>query len=148
MRFSDLMGSGAEREPKHRDASETDNTIVDAIAPYLDDRSDTAPPPPVDTVVEPVEVVAAAEPWAPPAPDLPAPPAPTPAPAPAPAPAVASFDVAADPTPPRRAWQPERPVMTPLVSAAPVDVSAPTSTTATAIADFTPLSDDLLPRRR
>ena len=145
MRFSDLMGSGGEREQK------PDNAIDAAIAPYLDDRSDTETPAPAEDAVEPVEVVAADEPWAPPAPDLPAPPAP-PAPIAMPTPtaatpAVASFDVATpvEPEPARRSWQPDRPVA---AAAAPVEVHTAATSTATIVADFTPLSDDLLPRRR
>jgi hypothetical protein len=136
MRFSDLMGSGGEREPEH-----SDSPIDAAIAPYLDGRADTAPPAsiaPIDTAVEPVEVVAASEPTALLAPDLPA--------QPGFEPAVASFDVTTpvEPAAARRAWQPDRPVAP---AAVPVEVSAPMAT-AVAVADLTPFSDDLLPRKR
>jgi hypothetical protein len=145
MRFSDLMGSGGDRPSKRSNGTESDIVIADAIAPYLDERA--APPvAPPESVVEPVEVAAASEPLATLAPDLPAQPAP-------PTP-VASFGVATplDPEPPRRAWQPDRPVATPATPGAPVDATpapAPTPrSTATIVADFTPMSDDLLPRRR
>jgi hypothetical protein len=139
MRFSDLMGSGGERDPK-----QSDNPIDAAIAPYLDDRTETPPPAPIDEdVVEPVEVVAASEPTAPFAPDLPAQPTPTNGPEPA----VASFDVAEPIAPAPRAWQPDRPVA-PVPPAPAAEVSTAATATATIVADFTPLSDDLLPRRR
>ncbi|HEX4493232.1 MAG TPA: hypothetical protein VH914_18665 [Acidimicrobiia bacterium] len=135
MRFSDLMGSGDDREPKP-----SDSAIDAAIAPYLDDHAEVAPSPFADHAVEPVEVAAASAPMAAPAPDLPAPPV-VPA-------GIASFDVATpvDAAPPRRAWQPERPVTGAVET--PTAAPDPVAAIATAVADLTPFSDDLLPSRR
>jgi hypothetical protein len=133
MRFSDLMGSGGDRPSKHGEEPET--VIADAIAPYLDAPRQSNPAP--QLAAEPVEVAAADAAFAPPAPDLPAPPAP----------AVTAFDVATplEPAPPRRAWQPDRPLT---ASLALVEASPAPAATATAVIDVTPFSDDLLPRRR
>ena len=119
MRFSEMMGSAGERAPKSRTRSGTDTAVADTADAAVAD----ALAPYLDAGSVATDTVAT-QPVAP---------------------LSAPLDVAIplDPTPARRAWPVERPVPVEppveatLVSAAPEP-----------IADFTPLSDDLLPRRR
>ncbi len=138
MRFSDMMGSGEERS---RQSSESDNAISDVLAPYLDSvvpPAPTTPPETADTaeVADTVETaVAVAVDTATPA-DAPPPVAPTP---PVPAPRTHTVEsvfpvIAVEPLPG-------------VGRAEPTD-AAPRTPIATELADFTPLSDDLLPHRR
>jgi hypothetical protein len=120
MRFSDMMGSGPEKTSKPK-PSEPDGVIANALAPYVDAS----------------------------------PPAPTATPAPPAAPASPVADAVA-PVAPRAPSQPTAPTEPTLplvgamhpatVPAASVTYDAPVEHTA--VADLTPLSDDLLPRRR
>jgi len=146
MKFSDMMGSGGDRKPKHADETDSETAIANAIAPYLDSRVETEP-----VVVEPIDVdepVAFAAPFAPevPPPVVPVAPAePLSPPLPPAAGTPEPYTPPAAPPEPRRTWQPDRPVP----AEVPAPAAAATATaTATAIADFTPLSDDLLPSRR
>jgi hypothetical protein len=133
MRFSDMMGSGPEQTSDPSE-SDPDGTVANALAPYLDGGppappvEDTAPPvvdapPPAAAVAVVTEVVGeavpvVAGPAAPIEPDAPTEPA---------APMVGAMHPAAV-------------TIATATSDAPVEY--------TAIADLTPLSDDLLPRRR
>jgi hypothetical protein len=56
MRFSDMMGSGDEGEPKPPAPSDAETVIADALAPYLDAAKPALPVDPVES--EPVEPVA------------------------------------------------------------------------------------------
>jgi hypothetical protein len=131
MRFSDMMGSGDEKSSKRSTMSESEALIADALAPYLDAGSSNAlaaqrvvAEEPAEVIeVEVAEVVEVAEP-----PVVPIRPFLSPAPV-APAPPIASV----------------APVAPAPVERAPV---APRDPIAATIADFAPISDDLLPRRR
>jgi hypothetical protein len=122
MRFSDMMGSGAEPAPK-RSTSEPEDAIAEALAPYLD-----TPPRPTEPATNPAASPAAN-------PDatalVPVVPLDVPLAAPTDAPTVA----AVAPIPPVAPVPPVAP-------APPVAPSAPVAI------DYTPLSDDLLPHRQ
>lgn len=178
MKFSDMMGSGGDRPPKHKDETDSETAIADAIAPYLDNRPEPVPVVEVEAL-RPVEPIATDEPiaaderfesdesfgavelvgsadsiaFAEPA-------------APAPPPAVPAMPIAppTEPVPPPLAPAAAQPFSLPeppqprrawqperSVPADIVPARAPApaaSATAIAIADFTPPSDDLLPSRR
>jgi hypothetical protein len=143
MRFSEMMGSGSELAAKPGTWSETDAgtaeaAVAAALSPYLasavtvatdtvaDDHVATGLPGSTSETREPVVADAAS-------------------PAPTPAPTSPGLDVAIplDPAPVRRSWPVERP------RPADPDLGAtPASAAPEPIADFTPLSDDLLPHRR
>jgi hypothetical protein len=138
MRFSEMMGSGGERAPRTRTRSETDTGVADApvadvLAPYLDAEAVES-----DTVA--TDTVASETSGATPGTTEPVVPAATSF-----APVAAPLDVAPplEPAPVRRAWPVERPVPVETPVEAIVASAAPEP-----IADFTPLSDDLLPHRR
>jgi hypothetical protein len=126
MRFSDMMGSGPEKTSDPTE-SDPDGLIANALAPYLD-ASPPAPPveesaPPVVDAAPPAEAVAVvaevvAESVAP-----------------------IEHDAPTEPSAPMvGAMHPAAVTIATATSDAPVEY--------TAIADLTPLSDDLLPRRR
>jgi pyruvate dehydrogenase E2 component (dihydrolipoamide acetyltransferase) len=131
MRFSDMMGSGEERTLK---SSENDNAVSDALAPYLDSPILDTPTPAETAVAVEAAVDAAVE---------------------------AAREAAADhvpEAPPSRAHTVESvfPVIpVPADAIAPAPPAAPVAPapvaahdSIAAIPDFTPLSDDLLPRRK
>jgi hypothetical protein len=128
MRFSDMMGSGEQRSRK---ASENDSAITDALAPYLDAVAPPEEPTPAPTSTESAAVEASTS--------TPATPSPEPAP---PAAALRAHTVAS--------VFPVTPVEplpgTGRAEGPPASVREPIAVTE--LADFTPLSDDLLPRRR
>jgi hypothetical protein len=132
MRFSDMMGSGEDRALK---SSDNDNAISDALAPYLD-----APKPAETAVAVEAAVDAAVEASREAAAEAEGEPA---APAPRAHTVAAVFPVV--PVPPEVIATPAPPAPPAPADRAPV---ATPDTTAAVIADFTPLSDDLLPRRR
>jgi hypothetical protein len=133
MRFSDMMGSGDEKSSK-RPRTESETLIADALAPYLDAGStNAAATPPVvpaalismDDASELAEVAKVAEVVE--VPEVP--------------------EVADAPVAPVRPFAAVAPV-TPVAPVAPVTPVAPRDPIAATIADFAPISDDLLPRRR
>jgi hypothetical protein len=130
MRFSDMMGSGDDKSSKRSTPSESEALIADALAPYVGRGAANV-------------AAAAVEPVAPDDPEVPdaaeadefevAPTAVTPVAPPAPVVPVVPVAPPAPPAPPAAVELP---------SVAPRDPIAAT------IADFAPISDDLLPRRR
>jgi hypothetical protein len=122
MRFSDMMGSGEERSLP---SSENDNAISDALAPYL------GAPPKTEAAGAgegTVETLREAE---------------TDAPTPRAHTVGSVFPVI--PVPFEAIASPAPPAPVTRLETAPV---ATNESITTAIADFTPLSDDLLPRRK
>ena len=132
MRFSDMMGSGEDRALK---SSEKDSAVTDALAPYLDAPNTDAPKPADTAVAVEAAVDAAVEASREAA-----------AEAEAATPAPSAHTVAAVfPVVPRAGRVDHSGSAEAAVDTAPV---AALDATARAIADFTPLSDDLLPTRK
>ena len=123
MRFSDMMGSGDDKSSQRSTPSESEALIVDALAPYVGRGAATVAPAAVEPVAAPddPEVPDAAE--------------------------AAEFEVAP------AAVTPVAPAVLPVAPPAPpaaveLPSVAPRDPIAATIADFAPISDDLLPRRR
>jgi hypothetical protein len=109
MRFSDMMGSGAERPPKSNEPSEGEPDVVaDALAPYLDPAPRNEPAPVTEAIplVASMTVAEATFPTRSTTPPEPAktwvPDRPVPSPAPAPAPVLGADAVVSDDLLPRR----------------------------------------------
>jgi hypothetical protein len=135
MRFSDMMGSGDEKSSKRSTMSESEALIADALAPYLDAGSSNAVAAQPVVAEEPAEVVEVEVAEV--------------------AEVAEVVEVAEAPVVPIRQFLSPAPVapvapIAAVASVAPVEHPpvAPRDPIAATIADFAPISDDLLPRRR